>query len=81
MTEWSWFSFGFGLLVAGLVWMAVELRDAPAEEDAVVWDDGRLRVLSLLADDGFAATFQTTGQYRSALIRALAAQSEEGLSR
>ena len=48
-----------------------------ADHDAVVRADERRKVLSLLADDGFAATFQTTGQYRSALIRALAAQPGE----
>lgn len=33
MNDWSWFSFGIGLLTAGLIWIAVELRDAPEIDD------------------------------------------------
>lgn len=63
--------------IVALWTLAQDFAQLAADHDAAVRADERRKVLSLLADDGFAMTFQTTGQYRSALIRALAAQPEE----
>ncbi|WP_312818226.1 hypothetical protein [Pseudomonas sp.] len=43
----------------------VELDDAPLPE-SVRWS-----LLNLIRDDGYAASFQSLGQYRSALLRAV----------
>ncbi len=43
----------------------VELDDAPLP------DSVRCSLLSLIRDDGYAASFQSLGQYRAALIRAI----------
>lgn len=43
----------------------VELDDAPLP------DSVRCSLLSLIRDDGYAASFQSLGQYRTALIRAI----------
>lgn len=43
----------------------VELDDAPLP------DLVRCSLLSLIRDDGYAASFQSLGQYRTALIRAI----------
>ncbi|MBO2922923.1 hypothetical protein J5H75_14535 [Pseudomonas asiatica] len=43
----------------------VELHDAPLPE-SVRWS-----LLNLIRDDGYAASFQSLGQYRSALLRAV----------
>lgn len=64
-------------LVRGHGEYPTNLDQMAAEYTARIRADERRRLLSLLADDGFAMTFQTTGQYRSALIRALAAQPEK----
>jgi hypothetical protein len=47
-----------------------ELMQAEAERDAARTHAGELR--TLIADDAYAMTFQTLGQYRSALLKALA---------
>ena len=43
----------------------VELDDAPLP------DSVRCSLLSLIRDDGYAASFQSLGQYRTALLRAI----------
>lgn len=43
----------------------VELDDAPLP------DSVRCSLLSLIRDDGYAASFQSLGRYRTALIRAI----------
>ncbi|QLJ12725.1 hypothetical protein H0H12_20035 [Pseudomonas putida] len=43
----------------------VEVDDAPLP------DSVRSSLLSLIRDDGYAASFQSLGQYRTALIRAI----------
>lgn len=43
----------------------VELVDAPLPESV------RCSLLNLIRDDGYAASFQSLGQYRSALLRAV----------
>lgn len=43
----------------------VEVADAPLPESV------RRSLLGLIRDDGYAASFQSLGQYRAALIRAV----------
>lgn len=43
----------------------VELADAPLPESV------RCSLLSLIRDDSYAASFQSLGQYRAALIKAI----------
>ena len=43
----------------------VELDDAPLP------DSVRCSLMSLIRDDGYAASFQSIGQYRTALLRAI----------
>lgn len=43
----------------------VEVADAPLPESV------RCSLLNLIRDDGYAASFQSLGQYRTALLRAI----------
>ena len=50
--------------------IAVALRIAAAEAQAARTEAERDALLSLIADDAFAASFQSLTQYRSALLKA-----------
>ena len=49
--------------------IAVALRIAAAEAQAARAEAERDALLSLIADDAFAASFQSLAQYRSALLK------------